>query len=121
MIDLDAADVIDSLSTGVYLVTRRAASSFTHGRAQAGPGLPPFTIRASVQPANGRDLQRLPEGRRAIETRVIYSPTQLQVGGQAAELEADMVEIEGRLWEVQLAEPWPAASGYWRCIAQAPR
>ena len=29
--------------------------------------------------------------------------------------------IEGRLWEVQLAEPWPAASGYWRCIAQAPR
>lgn len=121
MIDLDAADVIDSLSTGDYLVTRRAASTFTHGRAQVGPELPTFTIRASVQPARGRDLLRLPEGRRATETRVVYTATQLQVGGQSAELAADMVEIDGRLWEVQLAEPWPAATGYWLCMVQAPR
>lgn len=120
-IDLDASDVIDSLGTGNYSVTRRAATSFNHGRAQAGPVQSVFTIDASVQPASGRDLLRLPEGRRSTETKVVFTATQLQVGQEAGASEADIVDIDGRRWEVQLAESWPGTTGYWRCIVQATR
>ncbi len=118
-VDLDAGDVIASLDTGSYTVTRRARATFdSHGRAQAG-GTSTLTIDASVQPASGRDLLRLPEGRRATETRVVYTPTALIVGGEGAANEADLIAIDGRTWEVQLAESWPGAMGYCRAIVQA--
>ncbi len=118
-VDLDAADVIASLDTGSYTVTRRAAAGYdTHGRAQAS-GTSTLTIDASVQPANGRDLLRLEEGRRTVETRVVYTPTQLLTGGQGSANEADLIAIDGRTWEVQLAEGWPGAPGYCRAIVQA--
>lgn len=119
MIDLDASDVIASLDTGSYVVTRRAAATYdTHGRAQPG-GTSTITIDASVQPASGRDLLRLPEGRRSIETRVVFTPTALLVGAQGAANEADLIAIDGKTWEVQQVETWPGAVGYYRAIVQA--
>lgn len=116
-VDLDAADVIASLDTGTYAVTRRSAATYVLGRSQPG-GTAPLTIDASVQPATGRDLLRLPEGRRTTETRVVYTPTPLLVGGQGTANEADLIAIDGRTWEVQLAESWPGAPGYCRAIVQ---
>jgi hypothetical protein len=124
---LDAADVIAELDTGTYTVTRRAAATTDgHGRK-----LPPLrtqlAIDASIQPANGRDLQRLPELRRASETRVIYTTTPLLVGGQGSANESDLLAIQAEVWfdrpglagivtvEVQHVESWP---GYCRAICQ---
>ena len=47
----------------------------------------------------------------------MFTPTQLLVGGQGAKNEADLVEVDGAKWEVQLCEAWP---GYFKAIVQAP-
>lgn len=118
---MNPADLINDFATGTYAVTRRAAATFdSRGRAVAG-GTVPLTITASVQPAKGRDLLRLPEGRRSNETRVVFSATQLLVGEQAASNESDLISIDGQTWEVQHSESWRLPGGdapYWRAIVQ---
>lgn len=116
---MDLAALINSFATGTYAVTRRAGGSYVRGIATDGSSTS-LTIRASVQPATGRDLVRLPEGRRSTETRVIYTVTQLYADGPT--YQADRVTIDGSVWEVQHVETWaqPGAQGTgYRCIAQA--
>lgn len=119
MFDSDfAVDVIDTFATGeAYIVTRRKTGTIQNGRNVPG-GHSTLEIVASVQPASGRDLLRLPEERRATETRVIFTATQLLVGGQGAAFEADLVTIDGVQWEIQNVENWPG--GYTRAMAQVP-
>jgi hypothetical protein len=129
--DLDGADLIESFTTGTYSIIRRAARvDDGHGRMQPG-ATSALSIRASVQPASGRDLLRLPEGRRSIETRVLYTTTPLLVGQQGGANEADLVQVPAADWhqdpnragtvlaEVQQIETWPAAVGFHRVIVQA--
>lgn len=82
-----------------------------------------LTIQASVQPATGKDLLRLPEGRRANETRVVFTTTQLYTGDQGDAFAADLLLIDGDPWEAQHVEVWQQSgiqgTGY-RCIVQAP-
>lgn len=68
---LDVADLVASFTTGTYTVTRRVAATYTAGIATPG-ATSTFTIVAAVVPASGRDLLRLPEGRRSTETKTIY-------------------------------------------------
>ncbi len=120
MIDLDAADLIADLATGTYTVTRRAAGTYVHGIATPGT-TSTLSITAAVVPERGRDLERLPQGRQTIETRAVYTPTLMLVGAQAGANEADLITIDGDLWEVQLAERWPAAgaaSSYCKALVQ---
>ncbi len=79
-------------------------------------------IDGSVQPAGGKDLLRLPEGRRTNETRVLFTTTQLYTGDQGQEFEADWVTIDGEYWEIQHCEDWVQSGGgtAYRCILQAP-
>lgn len=119
---MDIADLIASFSTlaSTYSVTRRAAATYVAGRAVAG-ATSAVQITASVQPATGRDLLRLPEGRRALETRVLFTTTQLFAGEQGGVNEADQVTIEGIVWEVQHVEEWVDAmtlTDGFRCVAQ---
>jgi hypothetical protein len=117
MIDLDATDLIASLSTGTYVVTRRPAAAYVDGIAT--PSVPTtFKIVAAVVPASGRDLLRLPEGRRSTETRNVYTSTPLYVGAQASGFEADLVSIGSDSWECQLVESWPSVAGYYHAIVQ---
>lgn len=118
---MDVGDLIGSFMTGTYTVTRRGASTVVDGRAV--PAVPStLSIVASVQPATGRDLERLPEGQRSRETRVVFTPTQLLIATQGAGL-SDIVAIDGSKWEVQQVARWDAPPGtdapYWRCIVQA--
>ena len=116
MIDASfTADDIDALATGTYTVTRRAVATFAAGRAVAG-ATSTLTVTAAAVPATGRDLLRLPEGRRATETRIVFTTTALLVGGQGSANDADLVGIDGRTWEVQQVESFP---GYYRAIVQA--
>ena len=119
---MDLPDIIQSFGTGTYLVTRRAKAVFVAGRATPG-ATTTISIEASVQPATGRDLLRLPEGRRTQETRLVYTTTRLTPGAQGAAYEADLVLIEGNTWEVQHVETWHQAPGTdptaYRAIVQA--
>lgn len=120
MIDLEAEDILQDLGQSTYTVTRRAAASFTSGIAAAG-ATSTFTITAAIWPASGRDLQRLPELRRTIETRAGVTTTQLLVGGQGSSNEADLITIDGVLWEVQTCSTWDANTpNFWAFTAQRP-
>lgn len=55
-------------------------------------------IRASVQPANGKVMQALPENRRDIETYSLFSNTTLFTG--------DIVQINSMDYEIQAVESW---------------
>lgn len=122
---MDVADIIRSFSTGplgLYTVTRRLATPFRRGLAQPTTDAQ-FNVTASIQPLTGKDLLRLPEGRRANETRVLFTSTLLYTGDQGSDYEADLVELDGQLWEVQGVEDWlqwAGTAGFYRCIIQSP-
>ena len=119
---MDIGALIDSFATGSYQVTRRASAAPVRGVYGATTDSV-ITIAASVQPASGQDLLRLPEGRRTNLTRVIFTTTELLTGDAGAANEADLVTIDGLEWEVQHVERWQDSNGYdvgYRCIAQQP-
>ena len=107
-------NVLSNLATGTYQVIRRAVGTIEKGRVIAGD-TSTLTIEASVQPAAGRDLLRLPEGRRTTETRTVFTSTELFVGGQGTANEADLLCIDDATWEVQHCEKWP---GYFKATVQ---
>jgi hypothetical protein len=123
---VDISDLISSFATNAaaaqYQVTRRAKSTMVRGRSVAG-ATTAVQITASVQPATGRDLLQLEEGRRSVETRVVFTSAQLMIGAQGAPFESDLVAIDGRSWEVLKVESWEASpigdGAFYRCIVQA--
>lgn len=122
---MDVGGLISSFSTGsngLYTVTRRQSGNILRGVAQPTTDVT-FTITASLQPASGQDLLRLPEGRRANETRVLFTATSLYTGDQGLSYEADWVQVDGEQWEVQHVESWLNWSGqlpFYRCIITSP-
>lgn len=111
-------DSITSLANEVALVvTRRVESARLLGRDQA-PVTSSFTIRASAQPANGKDLERLPEGRNIKDLRVFFSKTELiSAGGGSL---GDLVAYDGGTFEIEHVEHWSAfGEQYWRAIGRA--
>lgn len=122
-VELDAADLISSLSTGSYVVTRTATGTFSHAIAVPGESSM-LSIEAAVYPATGRDLLRLPELRRSIETKIVFTTTRLYAGaeqgtGSEANYEADQITIDGDAFEVQQSGAWPGMVGYYRAVVQA--
>jgi len=91
--------------TGTYTVTRTAAGTRTLGRYTAGAAST-FSIEASVQPVTGRDLQAMPEGQRAEETKVVYTTTELRTRTPAGE--PDTIAIDSETWAVTKVERWDA-------------
>jgi len=59
------------------------------------------TIRASVQPANARDLMHLPEGDRTKGAIKLYTDGDLSEGNEALALVPDQITWNGEQWEVQ--------------------
>lgn len=103
---MDISSLVSSFATaGSYVVTRTPRGTTDRGKISRGPAAS-FTITASVSPAMGDDLKRLPEGRRSAESRCIYSTVLPQLGGQGLLYEADVVTIDGVNWEVEQVQTW---------------
>lgn len=112
---MDLSSVIASFATGTYTVTRRGTQSAdTNGRVTSNSGSS-LSISAVVTPVSGRDLQRLPEGFRTQELRSIFTTTELKTTDGSNE--ADVVSIDGALWQVQSVVPWSVLGNYWQAIA----
>lgn len=110
----DMSDVVESMITDTYAVTRRSASVYADGRLQD-PVDQIFSINASVQPATGRDLQRLPEGTRTAEVRAIFTTSELLT--QGVDQSPDVLAIEGFAYEVQTVEQWGSVGNYFKALA----
>lgn len=97
-----------------YTVTRLGAVSYVSGLPTRGAP-ETFTIAASIQPLNGRDLQRAGDGLSATDTRKAYVLTPLeQYGGlrtvEANGPEADLVDVDGVTYQVHTVSPYDAAA-----------
>ena len=100
-------------------VTRASAGNYPGGRFVDG-GSTTLTVRASVQPAKSSEVQRLPEGLRGKGTRTIFCTTELKAQNETDGTPADLVEVNGELWEVQIIDFWgDHASGmrHWKAVA----
>jgi hypothetical protein len=110
----DLSDVVDSMITDSYVVTRQTPSVYVDGRLQDATDTL-LTITASVQPAQGRDLQRLPEGSRTMEVLSIYTSSELLT--QGASQAPDLIAVNGYAYEVQTVEQWVGAGNYYKALA----
>lgn len=115
MID-DMSDAIDMLASGTITVSRPGTPLLVDGRLQsvASSTLGPFS--ASVQPLTGRDVERLPEGLRDKEARVVFTTADLRPANPAAGTLGDRVTFDGREFEVQSSEAWAELGNYRRCV-----
>jgi len=107
------ASTIDRFATGTYQVKRRAPGATVDGRDRKGAETV-VSIRASVQPASGSTLDRLPEGMRQREVREVYSATQLRTQGPGRL--PDLIVIDGNDYEVESVDDWSQLAGYWKAI-----
>ena len=67
------------------------------------------TIKGSFQPANGQELQALPEGRRQRQTFKVYTKTELTAPRQdrsGDETPGDIIEYKNKRYEVVTVGPW---------------
>lgn len=108
---MDLSFAILGFATGTYTVTRNTASYGSDGRLTAASPTT-FSITASVQPLSGRDLQRLPEGKRTREARAVFTPTMLTPGPNLP----DQIQIDGLAWEVDSVQDWQNLGGYYRAV-----
>jgi hypothetical protein len=109
----DLTDAIAELSSGAYTLRRPAAAVVVGGRVQAAT-FSDSAITGSLQPAGGRELQRLPEGLRQREARVFFTPTELRAGSSTTQ--PDRLVIDGDEWEVSTVEAWAELGGYYQAI-----
>ncbi len=73
------------------------------------------------QPANGQDMQKLPEGKRSNETFKCFAPIELEFTAADAEkgVSGDRIEKDGERYEVILASPWNnGLLPHWELICQ---
>lgn len=113
---MDLASVIDSFLTGTYTVTRTAKQAPDANGVYVSPSTSTVSIDACVQPLVGRELERLPEGLRGREVRVVYTATQLFTADGTHE--PDSITIGSGTWQVQTSEPWEELGGYYRAVIQ---
>jgi hypothetical protein len=65
-----------------------------------------FTITASIQPITGSEMLLLPENRRELETKKIFTSTELYGIEKGNGINADIVIIDGDEFEVVRVYPW---------------
>lgn len=116
---LDLSDVVRSLASHQAItVTRFASSDYVEGLLQEVEPLDgeagSFQIQGSVQPATGRDMRVLPEGKQTDEVLAVFTPTELRPVG--AFHGADILTIDGSNWEVHKVERWGSLGNYWRAL-----
>ena len=89
-------------------ISRAAAGEYVAGVWVAGEASE-VTGRAQITPARGRDLERLPEGRRSASTIRIITTLEMRLG--------DVVTWRGVEWEVDTVQDWGLIAGYYDALA----
>lgn len=109
----DFGDVLEALATGRYEIQPGVPMvEVGAGRFRAGPPAPPVPDElCSVQPLQGDDVQRLPEGARVDAWRNVYTRFPLAGPDTRTGRKGDVILIDGVPFEVEKANPWASAAG----------
>lgn len=73
-------------------------------------------ISGSIQPASQRDLEEVPEGRRISEGMKLYTITPLFTASSNSNINADIIEYDGRDFEVVSVRNWKRTTQFYRAI-----
>lgn len=117
-IDLSSA-IVGLSQDSVDIVRRNGAGSYVAGDWVPSTNETTTTFSANVQQAEGRDIQKLPEGERTREAIVVYLPRQagpFQVSERSSGLDRDRLVWRGVTFELARVEDW-SSYGYWRALA----
>lgn len=106
------SETIERLGTS-YAVTHRAKSTVRGGRELKGAETTEY-VTAMVQPLKGDEIERLPEGMRGKDLRVVYSSSELRTQGST--WLSDLISIGDQTYEVSSLEDWSTHGGYWKAI-----
>ena len=93
-----------------HTLFRPQAGSYVDGHMVV-PGFDSIAITASIQPATGKDLQNVDEGRRNSGVFAVFTSTEIRTTEQATAsadpgTEADELEINSQRYECVHSEPW---------------
>ena len=107
---------------GARPMTRRSYAANTHdtdGYTVQGASTD-TTIKGSLQPASGDDLQVLSEGDRVRRARKVYTTTLLYAGGVDTQRRSDDVIDGADTWQVMHVERQTALIPHYKAILLAP-
>lgn len=114
MIPVEAAAAVGVIAD-TSITINRTTGSYVNGLWVS--GTPTTTqITASVQPAVGNDLLRLPEGQRNRETLKVISLGEMRTADPTLDQQADTFDLYGRTYQVEQVLPWGGA--FYEALAQ---
>jgi len=98
-----------SLLMTTNLVKRSVPGGYAKGKwARRWDDAEDILFKGSAQPASGKTMELLPEGKRSSETILVFAP--IGMGFTPADSEkqvcGDLIIWEGRCYEVQAARKW---------------
>jgi hypothetical protein len=96
-----------SLFKSVDLVQKTKPGQYVEGDWIAGPEAA-NSFKGTAQPASGKTLELLPEGKRNSETITVFAPIGMTFtpADPLTQRSGDIIEWEGRDYEVQVAKKW---------------
>ena len=84
----------------------------------------PIPFKGTAQPAPGKAMERLPDGKRSSEGILVFAPIKLDftTADPVKKLSSDIIVWEGRRYEVQIAGKWNVGGevselDHWELIA----
>ena len=98
-----------SLFKNMPLIKRSFSGVYEKGQWKKGEPVDiPFL--GTAQPASGKVMELLPEGKRNTETIMVFAPMSLEFTSADPETQVsgDIIVWEDRSYEVQAARPWKA-------------
>lgn len=111
-----------SLTTDTATLIRRSApGTYVKGRWKPGTVSAPVSIACSIQPISGKTLERLPEGQRVGDLRVMYTETEVFMANEISQTKSDLVDFKGRRYEVELVEQWFGPIPHFKCVLRGVR
>lgn len=108
---MSASSLISRLN-GQTVTLKRVSStvSYVNGIAQASVRVD-SSIKMSVQPLTGDELRNTPGGQKERNTMRGYTTTLLYGSEEEDSTEADIIEWNGKQFQVQVVEPWIQGNG----------
>lgn len=105
----DLSGLIADFATGTYTVTRGAGpGSYAIDGSFVPAATSTVSVVAAVVPADGTDLQHLPEGMSTSDALAVFTVGELRA--QAPGQQPDVISIDGYSWQVQHSERWTAGN-----------
>lgn len=112
---MDLSSVVLSFQNATLSVERSPRATYESGDPVVDSDeVETLSAPATVQPATGRDLKRVPEGLRTEDGIVAFTAVELLTA--SATNEPDLVTYRGEVYQVAKVERWDDSGAYWRSI-----